>query len=56
MVKLVWKNKNDLLNDISRLKTIYRDYYNTIEVISQNNSASKNQTLSELRADSVKDL
>ncbi len=43
MVKLVWKNKNDFLNDISRLKTIYRDYYNTFEMISQNNSTSKNQ-------------
>jgi len=45
MVKLVWKNKNDLLNDISRLKTIYRDYFNTIEVISQNNRVSKNQNV-----------
>ena len=43
MVKLIWENKKDLLNNISRLKNEFRDYYERIEVISQNNMVSYNQ-------------
>ncbi|MBY9010142.1 MAG: hypothetical protein KGD74_09790, partial [Candidatus Lokiarchaeota archaeon] len=43
MVKLIWENKNDLLNNISRLKTAYRDYYETIEVIPQKIKVSNSQ-------------
>ena len=43
MVKLIWENKKNLSNNISRLKTTYRDYYSPIEVISQNIRTSRNQ-------------
>ena len=43
MVKLIWENKKERLKDISKLKATYQDYYNKIEVISQNKKVSKNQ-------------
>ena len=43
MVKLIWENKKDFLNNISKLKTTYRDYFKKIEVIFQNNEANNNQ-------------
>jgi adenine specific DNA methylase Mod len=43
MVKLIWENKKNFLNNISRLKTTYRDYFDTIKLISQNNRVSKDQ-------------
>lgn len=43
MVKIIWENKKDILNNISRLKTTYRDYYKTFDLISPNNKVSNNR-------------
>ena len=43
MVKLIWENKKDFLENISKLKTTYRDYYKRIEVIFQNNEVTTNR-------------
>ncbi|MHA1460730.1 MAG: DNA methyltransferase [Promethearchaeota archaeon] len=43
MVKLIWENKKDFLNNISKLKSTYRDYYKRIEVIFQSNKAINSQ-------------
>ncbi|MFX0049005.1 MAG: DNA methyltransferase [Candidatus Hermodarchaeota archaeon] len=43
MVKLTWDNKKDLLNNISRLKTIFQEYYETIEVIPPTTNIESNQ-------------
>jgi 16S rRNA G966 N2-methylase RsmD len=43
MVKLIWENKKDIVNNISRLKTTYRDYYKAFDLISPNNKVSQNR-------------
>ena len=43
MVKLIWENKKDFLNNISKLKTTYRDYYKRIDAIFPNAEVIHNQ-------------
>jgi adenine specific DNA methylase Mod len=43
MVKLIWENKRDFLNEIPKLKIIFRDYYKQIDAIPPTTQLDKNQ-------------
>ena len=44
MVKLIWENKREFLNNIARLKNAFRDYYKIINLDPQTSQIDKNQT------------